>query len=85
MAAETIECKQCGGSMKRTKHVDSDRGMQAFGCAIFIVGIVCLFLPLVPFTQIIGLALLIGAARMGYKKRKVWKCGQCGYFFERAK
>lgn len=82
MGQSTIECKQCGGTMNRTKHVESDRGLQAFGCAIFVVGLVLLFV--FPIGTIVGLAMIIGAARMGYKKRKVWKCAGCGYFFERA-
>lgn len=78
-----IDCKQCGAAMEKKTRKEHDRGVQAFGCALFVFGIVLMFVPLVPFTQIIGLGLIIGAARMGYKRRKVWQCGQCGYFFER--
>lgn len=67
--------------MKATKKTDSDLGVQMFGCAIFVVGLVLLFM--FPIGTIIGIFLMLGAVRMGYKKTKVWKCVQCGYFFER--
>ena len=81
MTAKTITCKQCGAGMKKTTHAESNIGVQFFGCAIFIVGLV--LLVFFPVGTIIGLLLMLGAARMGYKRRKVWKCVQCGYFFER--
>lgn len=77
-----IECKQCGGAMKRTKQVDSDRGLQAVGCLLFVLGIVALFW--FPIGTLLGIALMIGSVSMGYKRRKVWKCKDCGYFFERS-
>lgn len=77
-----IECKQCGGAMKKTSKTDRNYGVQAIGCAVFIVGLVLLFY--FPIGTIIGICLMIGAGGMGYKKSKVWKCQQCGYFFERA-
>lgn len=77
-----LQCKQCGGQMKKGKKVDSNMGVQAFGCAIFILGFVLLFW--FPLGTIIGVFVMLGAAGMGYRKSKVWKCSQCGYFFERA-
>ena len=67
--------------MKKTTKTNSDRGVQALGCAVFIIGIALLFL--FPIGTIIGICLIIFAGRMGYKKSKVWKCPQCDYFFER--
>jgi len=77
-----ISCKQCGGEMKKTTKTDSNYGVQALGCAVFIIGIALLFV--FPIGTIVGVCLMIFAASMGYKKSKVWKCNQCGYFFERA-
>lgn len=77
-----LDCKQCGGSMAKGSRTDRNYGVQAFGCAVFVLGLALLFL--FPLGTIIGICLMIGAARMGYKKSKVWKCQQCGYFFERA-
>ena len=31
----------------------------------------------------IGAALLVGGARLGHKKSRVWQCAACGYFYER--
>jgi len=78
----TIDCKQCGAPMTKTMHAERNMGVQFFGCAIFIVGLVLLFA--FPVGTIIGLLLMLGSARMGYKRKKVWKCRGCGYFFERA-
>lgn len=77
-----IECKQCNGTMVPTTHRDSDRGLQAMGCLVMTIGLVALFF--FPIGTLLGIALIIGSISMGYKKRKVWKCQDCGYFFERS-
>ena len=56
--------------------------MQLFGVIVFILGI-CL-LPFLPIGTLIGIVLIIMAFGLGYKKKAVWKCKECGYFFERA-
>ncbi len=78
---DTIDCKQCSGQMSRTKKTDSNIGLQLVGVVVFFLGLLLLFI--VPIGTIIGLCMMLAALGMGYKKRKVWKCGQCGYFFDR--
>jgi ribosomal protein L37AE/L43A len=77
-----INCQQCGGKMKKSTKTDTSFVVQIFGVILFIVGLGLLFL--FPIGTLVGILIMIAAARMGYKKRKVWKCGGCGYFFERA-
>ena len=31
----------------------------------------------------LGIALIVGGARLGHKKSRVWQCAACGYFYER--
>ena len=63
-----IECKQCGGPMKKTTKTDSNLGVHAFGCAIFIVGMALLFV--FPIGTIVGIFLMIGAGTMVIRNRK---------------
>lgn len=35
------------------------------------------------FGGLLGLALLVAGCQMGYKQQKIWRCRECGYFFER--
>lgn len=79
---KTLECKQCGGVMK--KKVISTGNFKGILLAliVLIIGVALLFI--FPIGTIIGLLLIIVALGMGGKRRKVWKCKNCGYIFERA-
>jgi len=68
--------------MSKAKKTEKSLALQLLGVLLFLIGIALLFL--FPIGTIAGLILMIGAARLGYKKLKVWKCDRCGYFFERA-
>lgn len=77
-----VKCKQCGGEMGKTLKIDKDYGQQTVGCLVFIIAIILLFL--FPIGTLLGIVIMILSARMGYKKAKVWKCKNCGYYFNRA-
>ena len=68
--------------MTKTHKADRNLALQLLGVILFLIGLVLLFL--FPVGTVAGLILMIGAARLGYKKVKIWKCAQCSYFFERA-
>jgi hypothetical protein len=76
-----LTCQQCGSQMRWSKKVDRSCMLQLFGVAVFLVGFVLLFF--FPIGTVIGIFMMLGAARMGYSKKKIWKCPNCGYFFER--
>ena len=80
--SESVKCQQCQSEMKKTKKAESNIGLQLIGIILFFVGIVLLFV--IPIGTVIGIILIISACGMGYKKKKVWLCKSCGYFFERA-
>lgn len=82
MSTTQVKCQQCGAGMHKETRSERDFGVQFFGCAIFIVGLV--LLVFFPVGTMIGVLMMLGAARMGYKRKRVWRCRQCGYFFERA-
>jgi len=80
---KTMACEKCtDGLMVKTTNAEHNRGMQIFGIAVFLLGLGLLFL--FPIGTIIGIFVMLAATRMGYSKKKVWKCKQCGYFFSRA-
>src|SRR5688500_761268 len=67
----SIKCQQCGGTMIKTKKVDTSLALQLLGVVLFLVGVVLLFL--FPIGTVAGIILMIGAARLGYKKLNIWK------------
>jgi len=83
-----IQCRACGGEMVKGKA----GGRSLFGhsiglitkLAILGIGLLFLFIPIIGW--VIGAALIIYAliTSTGAKNRKVWKCLNCGTFFERA-
>lgn len=80
----TVSCQQCGSPMYQGTKASKNYNAQLAGCGVFVLGIfLLLFLPFFPFPQIIGVILMILAARMGYSEKNVWACDNCGYFFER--
>lgn len=80
--SDNITCTQCGGRMKKTTKAERNLSLQFFGIIVFIIGLAMLFL--FPIGTIIGILLMLAALGMGYKKKKIWKCEKCGYFFERS-
>lgn len=77
-----FECAQCGhGPMRKTTHVDRNLGLQALGIVLFIGGV--LLLGAGPIGIVAGVALMVGSARLGYRRRKVWLCPHCGSLVDR--
>lgn len=79
--ADEISCKQCGNPMHRTVRGEHSWAVQLLAVALFIFGFALLFV--VPIGTIIGIFLMLASLGMGYKRRKVWACRKCGYFFDR--
>ncbi len=75
-----VKCQQCGSVMDKTTITDNNLLLQVLGVILFIVGIALLFA--FPIGTVIGIFLMIGAARLGYKRTKVQKCSNCGYYFK---
>jgi Fe2+ transport system protein B len=79
---DEVKCQQCGSQMKKTTKADKSLTLQLLGVVLFLFGIWLLFY--FPIGTIFGVILMLGSLRLGYSKKKVWKCPKCGYFFERA-
>lgn len=80
--AHAVNCEKCKSPMQKTKKVDKSILLQIVGVFVFIWGLCCLIV--FPIGTIFGIVLMIAAARMGYSKKPVWLCPNCGFFFERA-
>jgi len=78
----TILCRQCGSAMWKTKKDEKNIVMQLLGVVVFLIGLCLLFA--FPIGTVIGIVLMLVACQMGFKRKKVWKCDACGYYFERA-
>lgn len=74
-----VECKQCSGVMK--KQTISDGNFKGILFAIILLG-AGIILSLTGIGAIVGVPLIILALFTGGKRKKVWKCKSCGYFFE---
>lgn len=73
-------CIHCSAPMGHALITDKNMTLQLLGVILFVFGVLLLFL--FPIGTLIGIPLIIIAARIGYKKRSGWKCPRCGYFFE---
>jgi hypothetical protein len=78
-----VVCKQCGGEMKKTVVSSGNCTGIIFALIVFIIGAMLLFL-FPPIGTIIGVLLMIMALGMGGTRRKVWKCKNCSYIFDRS-
>lgn len=78
-----IKCQQCGGQMvKRTISSGNCLGLLV-ALTVLVVGITLIVaIPVIGW--ILGALLCLIALFIGGKRKKVWKCSRCGYFFERA-
>lgn len=76
-----VECKQCSGEMKKSTKNNRSSAKQIIGILLIIVGGTMLITPYL----IVGIVLMLcGGMLFGGKTTKIWKCKNCGYFFERA-
>lgn len=75
-----LECKQCGGTMKKKIQSSGNCLGIAIALTLIAVGIALCFTGI---GAIIGIPLIICALFVGGKRRKIWKCTKCGYIFER--
>jgi rubrerythrin len=80
-----LTCQHCGGAMERAT-------LSSGNCLGILLALIVFFSGLFVFVfffwtcigaAIGGLMMLLGLG-MGGTRRKVWKCGQCGYVFDRA-
>jgi len=83
MAKPSIKCKQCNGEMRKATHTKQSRALQVIGLLLFLLGLPLLFL--FPVGSFFGVMFMALGLTLGVKRTKVWKCKQCGWFFERAK
>lgn len=78
-------CPQCKGSMKKTT-------LSSGNCSGILLALIVLFAGLfitifffwTIIGAVIGILMMLAALFMGGKKRKVWRCKNCGYVFDRA-
>lgn len=80
--SEGVKCQQCGNQMVKTKKTERSMVLQLLGVILFLFGFGLLFL--FPIGTFFGVFLMIGSLKLGYSKKKIWKCPNCEYFFERA-
>lgn len=80
---ENLKCSFCSGQMVSTTKTEKNMGMQIFGVFLFIFGLCLLFA--FPFGTLFGLMFMIVSIRLGYEKKKIWLCPDCGIFIERGK
>src|SRR5690606_15828108 len=78
----TLNCKQCGGSMRRHRW-SSGYSRILLGLIVVVIALFLLFIPTI-ITALLGVLLLIYGLTMGTKRHEGWKCQSCSYFFETA-
>jgi DNA-directed RNA polymerase subunit RPC12/RpoP len=78
-----VNCRRCGFKMQKKKKTETKTGLKWLGVVIFFIGLILLFL--FPIGTVVGIFLMAGTSRLGYNKKKIWLCPNCGYFFQRTK
>ena len=78
----TLKCNHCHSLMRKTTKAERDMVLQLLAVLLFLGGAIMLFV--VPVGTVFGIILMLTSLFLGYKKIKVWKCPNCGHFFERA-
>ena len=68
-------CTKCGESMERA--AEEGRGAPVGPIGLGLVGVALLFV--FPAGTAIGALLIVTALVLGYPKKKIWKCGGCGF------
>lgn len=81
MADKEITCQQCQGSMEKTVIARENTAVVILAVIVALVGVFLLFM--FPIGTIFGALLLYAAPKIADRSTKVWKCRDCGYFFER--
>lgn len=72
-------CVHCQSEMSLTKRRESNLTLQILGVVVFLIGLGLCFTLV---GAIVGIPLMIVAARMGFKKFAVMACGRCGYYYK---
>ena len=77
---KAIECKQCGGVMKRHRY-STGNGKVLVGLVVVVLGLALIVAwPVIGW--VLGALMVIIGLGMGGKRHEGWKCGECEYFFE---
>lgn len=76
-----LNCKQCGGRMKKKKVSKGNASGIAGALIVFIIGAALCFTII---GAIIGVPMMIVALFMGGDRQKVWMCRACRSVVERA-
>ncbi len=76
-----LSCRECGSSMKKATRSTGNLIGILGALLVFCIGV---FLTTTVVGAIVGVPMMLFALFMGGKRQKVWKCNNCGYFFERA-
>lgn len=72
-------CPHCQSQMIQTTREESNMTLQVLGVVVFLIGLGLCFTLI---GAIIGIPLMISAARMGFSKFPVTACRHCGYYFK---
>lgn len=68
-------CTNCGQQMERA--VEGSRGAPVGPIGLGLIGVALLFV--FPAGTVIGSLLIVTALVLGFPKKKVWRCGGCGF------
>lgn len=77
-----LECKQCGGVMRKDTITSGNFTGILFGLILIIVGVV-VFIAFPVVGWILGPLIALVGLFQGGKRRKVWKCRECSTVVDR--
>lgn len=80
--AKKLDCQQCGSSASMKRKTISSGNIRALFFGLLSIGIGIALLFVFPIGTIIGVFFIFYGLTRGGTRKKVWKCGDCGHFFE---
>lgn len=81
MAPTNPPCPQCDTEMEKSSEAERSMALRALSALLFLGSILLIFI--VPIGIVVGIPLMLISLFFGFRKRKIWKCPNCGYYFER--
>jgi len=81
MAPTNPPCPQCDTEMEKSTEAERNTALRILSVLLFLGSI--LLILVVPIGIVVGIPLMLISLFFGFRKRKMWKCPNCDYDFER--
>jgi predicted membrane protein len=82
MATTNPYCRQCDTEMEKSTEAERNMALRVLSVLLFLGSVLLIYV--VPIGIVVGILLMLISLFFGFRKRKIWKCPNCGHYFERS-